>query len=71
MQAIQFRTIAQDGVISIPEQYRTLTAGELEVIVLIKDDINARKEKFLASVKKHKYRLPDDYRFERESLHER
>jgi len=37
----------------------------------IPEDIRKKKEYFLDSVKKHRFSLPPDYRFDREELHER
>jgi len=44
---------------------------ELEVTVLMKENAGKCKEYFLASVKKHRFKLPSDCRFDREELHER
>ena len=71
MNAIRFETRSCNGIIKIPPEHIEFSDRELEVIVLIKEDSEKRKEHFLASVKKHKFRLPSDYRFDRENLHER
>ncbi len=71
MNAIRFETISHNGMIRIPPEYADFSDRELEVIVLVKEDSRKCKEDFLASIKKHKFRLPLDYRFDREKLHER
>jgi hypothetical protein len=43
---------------------------ELEVTVLMKENAGKCKEHFLTSVKKHRFRLPFGFRFDREELHE-
>lgn len=40
MQAIQFKTIVHDeGTIKIPECYRAILQGEIQLIVLFQDDL--------------------------------
>ncbi len=60
--------------ITVLSEYRMNTEisdKKIEVILLIQDDTRKRKNRFLDSVKKHRFRLPADYRFDREELHER
>ena len=71
MNAIRFETRSYNGIIKIPPEFTEFSNRELEVVVLMKDDTQKRKEQFWASVKKHKLSLPADYRFDREELHER
>ncbi len=73
MNAIQFRTYARHGVIKIPEQYQDRLDKELTVILLIPEaeETIKRQERLFESVKKHSFRLPKDYRFDREELHDR
>jgi hypothetical protein len=71
MNAIRFETKSYNGIIRIPPEYMEFSDRELEVVVLMKEDIGKCREHFLASVKKHRFRLPSDYRFDREEVHER
>jgi hypothetical protein len=71
MHAIQFRTYAKHGTIKIPEPYQEWQDRELTVILLIPEETAQRQQHFFESVKKHAFKLPKDYRFNREELHER
>jgi hypothetical protein len=66
MNAIRFETKSYNGIIRIPPEYAEFSDREVEVIVLIKEDTEKRKELFLESVKKHRFTLPPDDRFDRE-----
>ncbi len=71
MNAIRFETKPYNGIIRIPPEYIAFSDRDVEVILLMKEDTEKCKEHFLDSVKKHRFRLPSDYRFDREELHER
>jgi hypothetical protein len=72
MHAIQFRTYARHGTIKIPELYQEWQDRELTVILLIpEEETTQRQQRFFESVKKHSFKLPKDYQFNREELHER
>ncbi len=71
MNTIRFETVVHNGIIRIPDEYRDFSDKKVEVVLLIQDNTQERKNRFLASVKKHKFRLPSDYRFDREEFNER
>lgn len=71
MNAIRFETKSYNGIIRIPAEYMEFSNRELKVTVLMKEDTVKCKKHFLASVKQHRFRLPPNYRFDREELHER
>jgi hypothetical protein len=71
MNAIQFRTFAREGIIKIPSEYQDFLDKELNIIILTAEDTSKRKERFFESVKKHSFKLPPDYKFDRDEMNER
>jgi hypothetical protein len=66
MNTIRFKTVVHNGIIRIPDEHKEFSDKKVEVVLLIQDNTQERKKRFMASVKKHKFRLPSDYRFDRE-----
>jgi formylglycine-generating enzyme required for sulfatase activity len=71
MNAVQFKTVARDGLIKIPTEYKDFLDKELSVILKRPEEAAKRKEHLFESVKKHAFKLPADYKFNRDEMNER
>ncbi|MBF0408974.1 MAG: hypothetical protein HQM10_16625 [Candidatus Riflebacteria bacterium] len=80
MYAIEFEATIENGMIPIPPQYLALLQPRLKVIVMQEDPTEKlvqaplhrnQKEEFLASLARHRFDLPSNYRFKREELYDR
>lgn len=76
MYAIEFEATIKNGMIPIPKLYLAKLQAHLKVIVLqeeslAEEDPFKKKDDFLARVAQHRFDLPQDYRFNREELHDR
>ncbi|HDN27956.1 MAG TPA: hypothetical protein ENG03_12855 [Thioploca sp.] len=71
MNAVQFKTFARDGLIKIPSEYKDFLDKELSVILLLTEEAAKRKEHLFESVNKHAFKLPADYKFNRDEMNER
>ena len=62
----------QNGNLILSEKLSPALEGKsFKVIHLERDDLDRKKQQFLRLVDKHSFKLPGDYQFNREQLHER
>jgi hypothetical protein len=73
MQAVEFETFVENGVIPIPVEYRDSVAEKVRVIVLKEDDTTRETKKLVRKSKKIHYIGIDmaGYKFDRDEANER
>jgi predicted DNA-binding antitoxin AbrB/MazE fold protein len=62
----------ENGCLLLDEEIPNIKEGKkVKVIVFDDENVTARKAEFFASMEKHRFALPDNYRFNRDELYER
>ncbi len=64
------QAIYNNGNLILDEKLEDVAEGE-RLNVIIEDDSEKRKHRFLDSIEKYSFSLPDNYSFNREDIYER
>lgn len=60
-----------NGNLVLSEKLQSVLDGETVKVLILDIDEDDRKSSFLSNLKKHRYTLPVDYRFDRDEIYDR